>query len=487
MLSRFYKILPGFLQNFAVGFHRHLRLLAYKFSKNKKSEQCSGINKNVLEGFNKSRKYGPLKHICYAPYTSMFFSRSGLISPCYASYNEKSSHISQKSIREIWFRGSFKDIRDQHSVCNMHDSCAFCEEILNSHSYGSLLINKYEHYAFSKSEYPVIMEFELSNKCNLSCIMCDSNLSTGISGVGCETDSGNLHYDKKYFDQLREFIPHLQLAEFTGGDPFMIEEYYQIWDMITELNPKCQILITTNANTMNPRIEKLLDSYTNINFNISIDSLEKENYEKIRHNGSFDFALKNINRFIDYSRKNKTHLNILVCPMTVNSYELANFVSFANEKQICVYYHTVIKPKELSLKYSDKLELLKLIGDLESNHFPCKTKKQKTNAENFESLINLLKTWQTEQEILENSDSNSALKFSIEESKSVLREKVLTSSPQLYDKIDKLISEVSILENAEYVFNRLCSVKDEVFFEYLATKNIQELVDICKNFNTEVL
>ncbi len=480
MLNKVYNILPGFVQNLAIEIHRDLRLFAYEFLKAEKSAKCSGISKNVLEGFNRSRRYGPLKHVCYAPYTSMFFSRSGLVSPCYASYNSESSHMSQHSIREIWFNGSFRKIREEHSTCNLSSTCKFCKDIMESGSYGSLLINKYEHYAFSKSEYPVIMEFELSNTCNLSCIMCDSNLSSGIAGADCAGTSGNQHYKSRFFDELREFIPYLQLAEFTGGDPFMIEEYYKIWEMISVLNPACNILVTTNANTMNPRVERFMDSHKKISFNISIDSLQKENYEKIRRNGNFEFALNNIEKFLNYSRKNKTQVNILVCPMTVNRNEFADFVNFANEKQICVYFHTVIKPKNLSLKYFDKNELGKLIADMEKQKFPARTKNEKINSRNFSNLIELLKTWYDDKDSEPEAIESQKPEISTEEAEKILRDKVLTHSPHLADKFDELLSGICDFENADYVKMRLFNVKDDEFFEYLADKSISDLIEICR-------
>ena len=161
MLSKIYNILPAFLQNLVIDIHKDIRLLFYFFTSSMKNKRCSGINKKILSDFNRSRKYGPLKKICYAPYTSMFFSRSGFVSPCYASYNINSSHIKSNSIKDIWFNGSFKEIREQHKNCDLSTSCMFCKEIMENGSYGSLLLNKYEHYAFSKSDYPVIMEFEI--------------------------------------------------------------------------------------------------------------------------------------------------------------------------------------------------------------------------------------------------------------------------------------------------------------------------------------
>ncbi len=480
MLSKIYNILPGILQNILVEIHRDLRLFVYEFTKDKRAKNCKAINPNVLEEFNKSRKYGPMKKICYAPQTSMFFSRSGYVAPCYASYNQQSSHISSNSVHDIWFKGSFEQIRNEHRECDLKNNCSFCKEIMDQGAFGSLLINKYEHYAFSKSKYPAIMEFELSNKCNLACIMCDSNLSSGIESLDCEKVTGNQFYKDSFFEELREFIPHLQVAEFTGGDPFMIEEYYKIWDMISELNPKCQILITTNANSMNPRIMNLMEKHKNINFNISIDSLKKENYENIRLKANFEFAISNIEKFVEYSRKNNTHVNLLVCPMTVNWSEMPDFVNFANEKQICVYYHTVVKPAELSLKFLEKSDLHKIVEGLECYEFKTANKKQKINNQNYFNLVDLLRSW-TDEKSGNISESKRNPLVSAAEAIDVLRIRVNSVQPELNEKLDELIAEIIKIKGYVFILNKLVIITDEVFFDYLANKSLSELTDICRN------
>jgi len=479
MLSQLYNILPQFFKNIAVDIHKDIRLLFFSIFKTKQIRKCKN-NKANLVNYQNSRMYGPLRHLCYAPHTSMFFARNGKVSPCYASYNDLSSNISNNTIKEIWLNGSLKTIREQHKVCDLHTTCEFCEKLINNKSYGSLLINKYEHYAFSKSKYPVIMEFELSNKCNLSCIMCDSNLSSSIENKANNEFSGNKFYGDIFFEELKEFIPHLQLAEFTGGDPFMIEEYYKIWDMITEINPKCHILITTNANTMNPRIEKLLDTHKNIHFNVSIDSLEKTNYEKIRRGGNFEFAMKNLDIFVGYTQKNNTNLNLLVCPMTINRHELGDFIDFANKKKICVYFHTVIKPKELSLKFLDKKLLNETIKQLSERQFTETNKKEKINIENYQNMVKLFKNWSKE-DIPEHEEGTD---YSTAEAKFLLIERIEKNGGHYKVKFFQLMDILQSDPQIGVIYNKLLKVSDEEFFGHLKDTPIEELEEMCKSLKS---
>ncbi|MGM0650419.1 MAG: radical SAM protein, partial [Bacteroidota bacterium] len=185
-------------------------------------------------------------------------------------------------------------------------------------------------------------------------------------------------------------------AEFTGGDPFLIPIYYDIWTLINNMNPKCQVLITTNANTMSNRIETMLQTYNNLHFNISIDSLNKEHYEQIRRGANFDDVIRNTKRFISYCHQHNTSCNLLVCPLTINSHDFQGLIEFANKHNICVYFHTVVKPRELSLRHQSAQYLSELIEYMKRYTPPQKTTNQLTNAANYASLINLLETWHKE-------------------------------------------------------------------------------------------
>lgn len=392
MLRKIYNNSPIWLKNLFLEAYRKTGEIALVTQKNKFIKN-SCLNKDSILSYNRQRMYGPRKYLCYAPYSSMFFSRNGNMAPCYASYQYKSDIWPQKSIHESWFNGEFKAIRDAIQIGNLDYACKFCKPLFESENFGSLLPNKYEPYGIGKLKYPKIMEFELSNRCNLECVMCDGNLSSSIRKNRDKLSPLKDVYNENFVKELDEFIPHLQMAEFTGGDPFLIPIYYDIWEKINALNRDCQILITTNANTMNERIEKMLNTYKNLHFNISLDSLNKSNYTQIRQNATFENVITNTKRFIAYCKKHSTYCNILVCPLTINSRDFSNIIQFANQHNICVYFHTVVKPKNLSLKFQSPEYLVDLIRFLEAYTPPRKTKNQKTNADNYQSLIQLLKTW----------------------------------------------------------------------------------------------
>lgn len=395
MLHNLYKSLPESMQRLSVAVFRNFQNLYYKHLI-KKNYSTGSLNKQTLDLFNKQRMYGPRKRLCYAPYSSIFFSRAGYMSACYATYSEKSDRWPETSIHDAWFKGELSRIRNHIALNDLDYACSFCKPYFISHNFGSLLTKKYDAYSFGSTKYPQIMEFELSNCCNLECIMCDGNLSSSIRKNRDKQPPYKEIYNKNFVEELRPFIPHLKMAEFTGGDPFMIQIYYDIWDMIQKTNPSCGILITTNANTMTNRVENMLKTFKNLNFNISLDSLNKEHFERIRIHAGYERVINNTLRLIEYCKKNKTACNLLVCPLTINSRDIPELLNFANAHDVYIHFHNVVKPADLSLKYQNAEFLDDLIVFLEQHHPPSNGFIQRKNATSYKDLIGLLTHWKNE-------------------------------------------------------------------------------------------
>ncbi len=391
-LSRIYKSSPEVLQKLMISVTRLMNRMRYPM-RIKSVPSGSSLPAEQIHCYNKQRPYGPRPFLCYAPFTSMFFSRNGFMSPCYATYNHLSDKWPETSIKQAWFNGQFEVLRSRMKLYDLDYACSFCKPLFLSGNFGSLLPCKYEPYGIGQQRYPKIMEFELSNRCNLECIMCDGNLSSSIRRNRDRLPAEPEHYNSAFVEELKEFIPHLLMAEFTGGDPFLIPIYYDIWEQINTLNPHCQILITTNANTMSSRIEEMLRTYNNLHFNISFDSTKREHYEQIRVHADYDTVIKNIGIFVRYCHEHNTTCNLLVCPLTLNSRDLYELVEFANTLTIGIYFHTVVKPPELSLRTQSKEYLTDLIEYLGNFNPPRNTHLQQVNADNYQNLISLLVSW----------------------------------------------------------------------------------------------
>jgi molybdenum cofactor biosynthesis enzyme MoaA len=178
--------------------------------------------------------------------------------------------------------------------------------------------------------------------------MCEGRLSSGIRKNRDNLPPLPMVYDNTFIEQLREFIPHLEELRFNGGEPFAQKIVYDICMIVSDINPNLKITIATNGTVYNKQVQKILDS-CNIHLNISIDSLDKKNYESIRINSIFEETMKNFIKFKNYCHENNKVLSVMVNPMRNNWWEMTDYVEFCNEHKVNLWYNTIHHPAHLAI------------------------------------------------------------------------------------------------------------------------------------------
>lgn len=336
---------------------------------------------------------------CHAPFTSMNLQQNGDVLVCCYNRDYVLGKFPEQSLKEIWFGEKANELRKQFLKDNIHEGCHLCMDQLESKNYAGLYAQKYDEFSIPSNEdiftqYPKVIEFEISNQCNLECTMCTGYYSSSIRKNREKLPPAPFHYSTGLVEQLQEFIPHLSKAKFLGGEPFLIKEYIEIWESIGELNPSIEVSITTNATILNERVKNALEKL-NAWLVISIDSLEKETYTKIRINANFERVLKHIDYFLAYSRKKGTGLSFAVCPMIDNWHELPDLLKYCNNQDITLYLNTVIRPEKKSLKYLAPQELEKIIATLKKAYWfkGIFLQGNEKNKKQYTSLINQLSQW----------------------------------------------------------------------------------------------
>ena len=199
-------------------------------------------------------------------------------------------------------------------------------------------------------------------------------------------------YEDTFVEQLVPFLPNLKDAKFLGGEPFLIPIYYKIWEKIAEHNPNINVHITTNGTVLNQRVKSILEKL-NCGIVMSIDSIEKDTYEKIRVNGRLETVMKNFEYFLEYTRRKKTWLTFAVCPITTNWKEMPGMVEFCNRKGINIFFNTVFQPFELSLRSKSQNELEEIIHCYKQQKLPVENYLERQNRDCFLDLTNQLNKW----------------------------------------------------------------------------------------------
>ena len=366
------------------------------------------MDKFILEEYNNFRNStDPVA--CYAPRKNMYFDVVGNVySCCFNRAAMPGEGVDIKSIelkvpmgqypkmtlQEIWNSDSANKLRKDIDNFEFNQWCYPCRYDLENKNFEAFNDKtRVWNDTSENNNFPTHLEFELTNRCNLECIMCNGGQSSLIRKNRDKLDPIKMVYDEKFVDQLEEFIPHLQNTTFLGGEPFLINIYYTIWEKIIELNPKCNITIQTNGSILNERIKKLLNK-GNFYINISLDSLNEKTYNKIRVNADFKKTYSNLEYFIEYTTKNEKTLCITPTIIRQNYLEILDFVEFANKKHIILVYNKSYHSE--SMRYLSNRTLKKIYNELSAYKFKENNWLQVNNKRTALSIINQIGVWSNE-------------------------------------------------------------------------------------------
>lgn len=357
----------------------------YQFPEDKKK---ASVEKDLIVNFNKNRPYGPQKRICYAPFNNMHFQINGNVSACSFNYDFIIGNVNDNTIKEIWFGEKAQEFRDKLANYNF-EMCKSCEKVLIAKNYNSFPPLKYDMFADDDISYPNQMSFEMSDLCNFECIMCSENFSSLIRKKK-NLPPQKFKYPDRFFDELQEFLPHLKIATFIGGEPLIIKAYFRIWEAILKANNSCVIHIQTNASFLPPRFLEMLET-GQFDVGISLDATNKAVFEKIRINADFDEVQKNIQILKSYMDRNKVNLNINFCPLTENWEELPKIIEYSNKLNIPLKIVNVENPRNLSLQHRNPEYLKNIIQHLKNeDNFNPKNIIQEKNVNSYKQYLNHL-------------------------------------------------------------------------------------------------
>jgi molybdenum cofactor biosynthesis enzyme MoaA len=356
-----------------------------------------GQNKNRLKflKYNDQREKFQCNSVCHAPFQNLLFVQSGDIMSCHYNRGFVLGRYPDCTVNLAWDGHKIKTLRKSLEDYNPPAGCQFCVDEINNGSFYSAGCKKYDYLASSVSEYPSMMEFQISNLCNLECLMCSGEYSSLIrKNRECGQPYPN-PYNQQFADEIASFLPHLKYASFTGGEPFLNDLYYNIWSRVPEINPDLKITISTNGTILNDKVNQVLKN-CHAELTISIDSLEKATYEKIRKNASFEEVMSNIEYFLSFSKDNNRILSVKYVVMRENIRHIPKLFSYFHDQSVQIYPKLAWVPFEQSLRYAEPEELLDHINFLSSYEFTRGSQIKDFNIERYRETINTLESWRNE-------------------------------------------------------------------------------------------
>lgn len=363
------------------------------------------LDKKVFSEFNKMRATEKRTHLCHAPFKSMTFFHTGDVLACWYNKLYPLGHYPENTVEEIWNGKRVVKLRDYIDHKDLTYGCAECRRYFNNRNFYATGAWRYDYLPSSQKDYPVSMDFQISNLCNLECVMCNGEYSENVRKNRERQEAYNNIYDDTFIEQISPFIPFLKEASFSGGEPFYAKPFYKVWDVIIEKNPGLTASITTNGNILNDTVRRYLDAIS-FNISVSLDAITDEIYSKIRVNGNLDLVLKNMQEFESYTKNKNTNFAVKTCVMRQNWRDLPSLAEYLNERNISFLYNTVFYPPYCSLwnlpsSSLDAIEVyLKKYTPSGSSYI------QKQNATRYSDMIKQIEGWKKESLKREESNFN---------------------------------------------------------------------------------
>lgn len=157
---------------------------------------------------------------------------------------------------------------------------------------------------YNLTEYPLNICIEITNHCNLNCVMCNNDKLTRSKGyISLETY-------KKIIDETAKEQPGTRIWLDFYGEALLVG--WKLYYFIDYAKRKglTNICINTNATIINKEYaEMLIDSGVDY-ISIDCDGFSKEVYESIRVNGDRDKFYANVEYLLEY--RNKVKSNVIV-------------------------------------------------------------------------------------------------------------------------------------------------------------------------------
>ena len=232
-----------------------------------------------------------------------------------------------------------------------HASCQRCWDLEETTGNSARVsYNKKFGHLEPLPDQPRILVIKPGNTCNFACRMCNPETSSSWYADGFELTKANLHSsswqaeennninsltfneytrtfenirnsfnpdNEDFWSTIKEWIPKFEYIDIYGGEPFLVPAMFDALDYGAKIGAASNIILNlhTNVSRVNEHYANILTHYKQVNLNLSMDSMDPNQFSYIRHKGNLDTTIANAKKFIEFF---KLHSNAsLIITLTV--------------------------------------------------------------------------------------------------------------------------------------------------------------------------
>ena len=292
----------------------------------------------------------PHDKFCVLPWVSLEASPIGTLRPCCLADDEildndgNKFKLSTANFSEIQNSNHMQGLRTGFLAGQRPETCRKCwnEEDAGRTSKRMHTLDRLKHSLkddpWTNDAKPLMfLDLKLGNICNLKCRICGSWSSSQFAGEEisflprAEQKSSHAYQmlragawpkeNEHFWQQIDSVLDNIRYIEFTGGEPVMIEQHFDMLQHIVDRGIAGQVEIHYNTNgTLFPeRGPEIWKRFKTVEIAFSIDDIGHR-FEYQRSNASWGTVKENINKFKIMS---ESMLNLqLQCCTTVNVFNV---------------------------------------------------------------------------------------------------------------------------------------------------------------------
>jgi MoaA/NifB/PqqE/SkfB family radical SAM enzyme len=293
----------------------------------------------------------PHDKFCVLPWVSLETSPIGTVRPCCLAEDEITDDAGNKfnlntaRFSDIQNSEYMQDLRQQFLDAKQPQTCRKCwrEERAGRTSKRMHTLDRLKHMIpdqpWTQDARPLMfLDLKLGNICNLKCRICGSWSSSTfateeLANLGPDEDrKSNHHYvmlrqgawpreNPTFWSEIEQVSDQIRYIEFTGGEPFMIQEHFDLLQRLVDrgLAGNIEIHYNTNGTQYPENAEAIWQHFKLVEIAFSIDDVG-ERFEYQRTNAVWAEVVANIERFRQI-RARHANIQLQVCS-TVNVFNV---------------------------------------------------------------------------------------------------------------------------------------------------------------------
>ena len=377
------------------------------------------------------------RKLCPLPWVSVETSPFGELRPCclYDDYIKKDDGTNYNiakgdSISDAFNSTSMTELRQEFLDGGQPDGCRRCwsEEDAGIISKRLRSVEQYEkqniNFYTNEADKVRFLDLKLGNICNLKCRICGSWSSSKwaaeeISYLKADKNfertqvlQDQYNYKRKLlkdgawprevsavWTELDSIMENIDLMEFTGGEPMMIQEQFDLLKSAVKNGHSKNIKVHYNTNGthyVQDAIDNIWPNFKTVELAFSIDDVGQK-FEYQRYGANWNEVNQNITNYHKLASESWFASQVCMTFSAFNILSVGNLLEWVDTQPFGhVYFNLMHDPKHFNMK---------VLPDVAKEKIATKIMQQTINTKHYENVKNLCNfLLQKDQEIEDNKE-----------------------------------------------------------------------------------